>query len=237
MTAPTATRPRNNPNAGPAKSRRTTPAATPAPRRTGWKLGAAIAAVIAVAAVIAIAASGDDSDSSSVAPGIQQTRPVMITGTPLAPLSDSGGTDPAIGAIAPAISGQSFDGTPVSTRTGRPTLLVFLAHWCPHCRAEVPVLVDWQRSGAAPAGLDVVGIATGTDSTRPNYPPSTWLAGAGFPWPVIADSATYDAGNAMGLTAFPYFVLVNADGAVVARASGELTPTALDSLVAQVVPA
>jgi len=195
----------------------------------------AIAAVIALAAVIAVAVSNGGTDSPPIAAGVEQTRPVMITGDPLAPLPNPGTIDPAIGVTAPTLSGQSFDGTAVSMSSGRPTLLVFLAHWCSHCRAEVPVLVDWQRDGSAPAGLDVLGVATATDETLPNYPPSSWLSAAGFPWPIIADSADREGADAFGLTGFPYFVLVNADGAVVARASGELTPTALDALVAQVI--
>jgi thiol-disulfide isomerase/thioredoxin len=197
-------------------------------------VGAAIVAVVALAAIVAIAASGDDSPNSQVAAGTEQYRAVTVTGTALTPVDETTGVDPAIGALAPSLSGQSFDGTAVSYAPGRPTLLVFLAHWCIHCRAEVPVLVDWQAAGKAPAGLDVIGIATGTNSAKPNYPPSTWLSGAGFPWPVMADSTNYDAAAAYDLTSFPYFVLVDAQGAVMARDSGELTPVALDALVAQV---
>jgi thiol-disulfide isomerase/thioredoxin len=197
-------------------------------------VGAAIVAVIALAAIVAIAVSGGDSSTGQAAAGAEQYRPVTVTGSALAPLDQSAAVDPAIGTIAPSLSGQSFDGTAVSYTPGRPTLLVFLAHWCIHCRAEVPVLVDWQAAGKAPAGVDVIGVATGTDSTKPNFPPSAWLSGAGFPWPMMADSTSYDAAMAYGLTSFPYFVLVDAQGAVVARASGELTPTALDALVAQV---
>lgn len=205
------------------------------PSRAGWKVALAVSAVVALAAILAIVASDSDSGSKKTAAGIEQTRSVTVAGTPLAPLSDAGGADPAIGAIAPSLSGQSFDGTAVSYTPGTPTLLVFLAHWCPHCRAEVPVLVQWQAGGKAPAGLDVIGVSTGVDKTLPNYPPSNWLEGESFPWPVLADSATSNAANAMGLTGFPYFVLVDASGAVLARASGELTPAALDALVATAV--
>lgn len=204
-------------------------------RRAGWMIGAGIAAVIALAAIVAVVASGGDSTADRTAAGSKQHRAVTVSGTPLAPLDQNAGIDPALGVIAPSLSGQSFDGIAVSYAPGRPTLLVFLAHWCIHCQAEVPVLVDWRAAGSAPTGLDVIGVATGTDATRPNYPPSAWLSGAEFPWPVLADSTTYDAANAYGLTSFPYFVLVDAKGAVVARASGEQTPAALDALVTQVV--
>jgi hypothetical protein len=38
----------------------------------------------------------------------------------------------------------------------------------------------------------------------------------------MADNAAGTAGKAYGLTGYPYFVLVNADGTVAGRGSGEL---------------
>jgi thiol-disulfide isomerase/thioredoxin len=101
---------------------------------------------------------------------------------------------------------------------------VFLAHWCPHCQREVPLLVEWEKSGAVPAGIDVIAIATGTDPANPNYPPSDWLAREQFPalWPVMTDSKSFEAAEAYGLQGYPYFVLVGADGKVAKRMSGEI---------------
>ncbi|NCZ56650.1 MAG: hypothetical protein EBY86_08450 [Acidimicrobiia bacterium] len=64
----------------------------------------------------------------------------------------------------------------MNTTPGTPMLLVFLAHWCPHCQAEVPVLVKWNQSMLVPDNLDVIAVATGTDETAPNYPPSVCQA-------------------------------------------------------------
>jgi thiol-disulfide isomerase/thioredoxin len=99
---------------------------------------------------------------------------------------------------------------------------VFLAHWCPHCRRELPKLVEWEKGGGVPAGVDVVGVATATDPAAPNYPPSEWLADAGWPWPVMADSDTSTAAQAMGLPSYPYFVLLKGDGTVALRLTGEV---------------
>ena len=46
---------------------------------------------------------------------------------------------------------------------------MFLAHWCPHCQAEVPRLVSLAK-GAQIAGVDLVGIPTNTTDQAPNYP-------------------------------------------------------------------
>jgi thiol-disulfide isomerase/thioredoxin len=190
---------------------------------SGWVIAGIAAVVVALAAVIAIVSSGDDSSSDS---GLSQTQPVQVTGTAL-PAFVSDTSDPAVGIAAPTLSGQQFDGTPIEVKPGRPTLVIFLAHWCPHCQREVPVLTKWQQDGGVPDGIDVIGIATGTDPTLPNYPPSQWLADEDFPFPVMADSATFDAATAFGLSGYPYFVLLDADGKVVQRASGEIDPATL----------
>ena len=51
---------------------------------------------------------------------------------------------------------------------------MFLAHWCPHCQAEMPRLVALAKAGKLD-GVDVTGVATGTNPGYPNYPPSAWL--------------------------------------------------------------
>ena len=104
--------------------------------------------------------------------------------------------------------------------TGNPQMLLFVAHWCPHCQAEVPVLSDWMNAGGLPADVELTTIATGTSADAPNYPPSEWLAEYSWPSPILADSEDQAAANAFGLPSYPYFVLVDGDGNVVARATG-----------------
>jgi len=195
----------------------------------GWVVGGIIAAVIVVAGIIAVAATTGSNDNN--VDGLEQTHPVTVTGTALPAFADTS-QDPAIGTTAPTLTGASFDGTPLAVEPGTPTLVVFLAHWCPHCQREVPVLTDWAADGGVPAGVDVVGIATSTTSQRPSYPPSAWLEREQFPFAVIADSATYDAATAYGLTSYPYFVALDSQGRVVARASGEIDPDALTAMLA-----
>jgi len=80
-----------------------------------------------------------------------------------------------------------------------------------------------------PSGLDVIGIATSSDPASPNFPPSEWLAREEFPalWPVMADSGEKTAATAMGVSGFPFFVLIDADGKVALRISGEVEMDAL----------
>ena len=184
-----------------------------------------VAAVVVILAVAAVASSGgSDKKKNSTAAGVEQTRPVTVTGTALPELPQGGGTDPAVGKEIPEAKGASFDGTPVDIRNdGRPKLILFVAHWCPHCQKEVPLLTDYLKSHKLPSGVDLYTVATATTSTRPNYPPSAWLSKVGWKAPTMADSDDGKAATAFGLNAFPYFVAVDGSGKVVARTTGEIT--------------
>ena len=122
----------------------------------------------------------------------------------------------------------------IEPKYNQPIIIVFYAHWCPHCQREVPLLVEWEKSGKMPGNIDVLAVTTGTDSANPNYPPSEWLARENFPatWPVLADSADKVGGDAFGLAGYPYFVLVGGDGKVLWRSSGEVP---MDELAATIL--
>jgi cytochrome c biogenesis protein CcmG/thiol:disulfide interchange protein DsbE len=200
-------------------------------------VGAIIAIIIGGAAIVAISSSGSKSDTATGA--VSEFSDITVTGDAL-PAFDSVSTaiDTAIGMPAPVISGKGFTGTSITTEgTGTPMLVVFLAHWCPHCQREVPLLVQWEKDGKTPTGIDVIAVATGTDPANPNYPPSEWLAREQFPalWPVIADSKDKAAANAFGLSGYPYFVLVDAQGNVFKRASGEVAMDDLTAMINQMI--
>jgi thiol-disulfide isomerase/thioredoxin len=158
---------------------------------------------------------------------------VTVTGTPL-PKFAPDGADPAVGQTIPELKGQSFDGSPVEVRNdGRAKLILFVAHWCPHCQREVPLLVDYLKSIALPGGVDLYTVSTNVTSKRPNYPPSAWLKKEGWTAKTLADSENQDAADAFGLSAFPYFVAVDGSGKVVARTSGEITTDQFVALAQQ----
>ena len=224
------------------------PLPPPQPPKTkrGLVIGLGLAIVVIVSLVIAFAFSKDDNDDSVTAGGSSgtesdttveggaapgETQPVTITGTPLPVLPDSG-EDDAIGLKAPALSGYDFDGTPVSIEPGGTAkMLVFLAHWCPHCNREIPRLLDWKAQGLVPEGLDVVAVTTAVDANAPNYPPSKWIVDKQWTWPVFPDSSENDAAGAYGVNGFPYFVIVGTDGLVKLRVSGEIEIGQLNDLV------
>ena len=176
--------------------------------------------------------AGTGSEDTAGSGQVAEAWPVTIGGTPLAPLQ-TGVDDPAVGTPAPTISGYSFDGTPVVVDPSKgPVMLVFLAHWCPHCNREIPELNAWRDSGEVPADLQVVAVTTAVEPTRDNYPPSAWIEEMDWTWPVLADSETFDAAQAFGVSGFPFGVIIGTDGNVLLRWSGEMGQDGIASMVA-----
>jgi len=205
-----------------------------------------VVAVAGLAAVLLTRGSGDDGPDSAAtttttassgdATTAAPTEAIVygaveVTGTPLAEFT--GGDDPAIGQTAPALAGTTYTGEPIEIVPGEggPMMLVFLAHWCPHCNAEIPVLNEWRDAGAVPDDLAVIGVSTAVTDQRPNFPPAQWLAEKGWTWPAMADDANASALQAYGGPSFPYFVVIGADGTVKARNVGELPVDQLTALV------
>ncbi|HMQ27760.1 MAG TPA: redoxin domain-containing protein, partial [Acidimicrobiales bacterium] len=119
---------------------------------------------LAIVAVVMAALSQSD-------PVEGQTASVTVDGAPL-PQFTEGREDAAVGETAPTLRGRTFTGEPVTIGgpSDQPSIVVFVAHWCPHCQAEVPRLVEWRADGTIPDDIRLVGVATGTDENQPNYP-------------------------------------------------------------------
>lgn len=211
--------------------RRSNSAATAArPLPTAWLFAALATLLVAAAAVAVLLGSTGGSPARDAAEPAAQ--PVDVGGTPLPPLPQ-GGSDPAVGEPLPTLRGVNFDGEPSIIDPGDRTakLIVALAHWCPHCQAEVPTLVSWLADHPLPEDVELVAVATAIDPARPNYPPSAWLAREDWPGQVLVDDAQSTALAALGLNSFPGWVLVDADGRVVQRMTGELGVENYPSLI------
>lgn len=154
---------------------------------------------------------------------------ISVAGTDTLPkfedtYTDDASADPAVGKMVPVVSGRQPNGKKISIggAATQPRLIIVLAHWCPHCQKEVPILQKWFDSKDAPKGILLQSIATGSSKGRPNYPPSTWLANEGWTPPVLLDDDVGTVASTYGLKSFPYLMFVDADGKVVSRASGEM---------------
>ncbi len=206
----------------------------PAPRsRMPLLIGIAVVAFIAVAAIVAIALSGTDGTGGLSEPARVAT---VVSGDALPALTDPA-ADAAFGQPIPSLTGIDLSNAPITIGpSDGPMAIVLLAHWCSHCQAEVPVLVDYLETTGMPEGVSLVAISTSIDAARPNYPPSTWLERAGWTVPTMVDDATSGALRALGMSSFPGFVFVDADGRVVQRTTGELPAATFDQIVRSLAP-
>jgi thiol-disulfide isomerase/thioredoxin len=205
-----------------------------------------IVAVMVIVGLIAVLSSRSSNTEVEAGTGAavaadatQETAALQISGEDLPPFpSGASGladptSDPAVGKVIPSLTGQTFDGSPltVSAATGKPQLIVFLAHWCPVCQEEVPLIQDWIDQGGLPEDVQVTAVATAVTSEKPNYPPSKWIEREGWTPSVLLDDSSSSAAAAYGLPGFPYFVLTDAEGRVVQRGSGKIPIEQLETAV------
>jgi thiol-disulfide isomerase/thioredoxin len=156
---------------------------------------------------------------------------VTVTGDPL-PAMQSGAEDQSAGLAIPGLAGIDGDGADVSfAADGRAKIILFVAHWCPHCQEEIPVVRDWLAGDPLTEDIDLYAVATFTDPTRPNFPPTTWLEQENWAAPVILDDENSTAARSFGITAVPAWVFVWEDGTVAFRGTGKPDAAALDSVV------
>lgn len=193
-------------------------------------LVAVVGAVLVAALVAVLVASLSDDTEDSGEPREFDVAEATVEGTALPPFPEAG-ADPAIGEPAPELRGEGLDGEAVVAPTpGHPTILLFAAHWCPHCQAEVPEVQEWLDEGNLPEDVDLITVSTGVDPERPNHPPSAWLEDESWSAPTLADGSG-QAATAYGLDQFPYWAAVDADGNVVARLGGRPSSEQMEALV------
>lgn len=212
-----------------------------------WWLLAVLGFMVVVAVAVAMSATGGEDEDPVTLPG--GTIPtgetvvaasdaaygeILATGTALPEAAP--GSDPAVGQPVPTIEGVGFDGETVTAPVaGEPTIVMFLAHWCPHCQAEVPRVAEWLAAEGMPEGVELVAVATSNDPAADNFPAGEWLHREAWPVPTMLDDEAQPAAQAYGIGGFPYFVAVDAEGTVVARASGEIGVEGLEELIAAAI--
>ncbi|WP_419920769.1 redoxin domain-containing protein [Candidatus Poriferisodalis sp.] len=157
--------------------------------------------------------------------------PTQVSGTALPPFEQLE-DDPAVGRTTPVVVGTDLlTGEAVRIEAqGRPVVIVFYAHWCPHCQAEVDELTEWLETNELPAGVDFAAVSVLEDPVRGNHPPKTWLAEQGWRHSVVADTPSLDIVAAFGLQSVPFLVAVTPENTVALRYAGNLSPDQLVGL-------
>jgi cytochrome c biogenesis protein CcmG/thiol:disulfide interchange protein DsbE len=187
--------------------------------------------LVAIALAVVLAACGSSGGSSATSTstggkgGDHEYGTVTVQGKALPRYVDSS-SDPAVGETIPTVKGENFasDPTEISPTTGKAQMILFLAHWCPHCNREAPRLAAYLKAhkGAPPQNVSLTIVPTGSNAQAPNWPPSQWVVQMGIAsLNTLVDDKAQTAAAAFGLSAYPFIVMVDKDGKVVERRSGE----------------
>lgn len=186
--------------------------------------------VLALAIVLALTTTGSGTNQGERFDLANYAAP-EVEGEALPGLEDPA-TDPARGTPAPAVTAETFEEEQLTIRPAEegPMVLLFLAHWCPHCQREVPVVQDFVEEGRVPEGVELRAVATAIDENAPNHPPDVWLRAEEWNVPTVVDTDGSIA-EAYGLSAYPYWVVIDGEGNVDARFSGALGEDGLARLL------
>lgn len=194
---------------------------------------ALVVAVVAVLALVLAACGSDEPDTGTGSVGTGGSEPAAcpVEAGEALPMLGDGGDDSARGCTIPTVEGVDLAGAPLTIGPDGPArIIVFVAHWCPHCQAEVPRIVEHLADTPMPDDVELVAVSTAANPDAPNYPADAWLEKEGWEVPTL-DDVDETVAPKFGLNAFPFFVAVDAEGTVIARGSGELTMDQFDDLV------
>ena len=129
---------------------------------------------------------------------------------------------------APALVGMTLAGTNYSYALGRVTVVNVWASWCAPCRAEIPTLIALSKKYA---DVTFIGILT-----RDNPPTAEAFARRfEIPYPtLIDDSILIGFKGSLPANAIPSTVVIDKNGKVAGRISGEITVASLSNLIEMV---
>lgn len=188
-----------------------------------------VGGVVGLGLIVALAASIATEPEVDAAIGFGEPT---VEGDTL-PVFAAGTEDVAVGLTAPSVTGADWNGTPVTIEPdGTPKIVIFLAHWCPHCQAEVPVLQEWVDAGNLPDDVELISVATSTDRVRPNWPPQDWLEEEGWTAPVIMDDEIGTVAGNYGMSGTPFYVVLDGENQNLGRLSGQIGTDGFNALVA-----
>ena len=190
-------------------------------------IAGAVVLVLGLAIAIGVTLS-----SEPVAAGLPEGE-INVVGESLPQYAGENDDNVALGLAAPTFSAPDQNSEIFQLeKNGNSKALLFLAHWCPHCQREVPVVQRFIDSNGVPPGIDVIAVATSIDRGRDNYPPQEWLQREGWSETQIYD-LDREIGEAYGLNAFPYWVFLDKDLNVLARRTGNLPEDMVGALLIQ----
>jgi peroxiredoxin len=141
---------------------------------------------------------------------------------------------PVAVAQAPAVDFQlgDLDGRQVrlSDLRGQVVLLNFWATWCPPCKAEMPDLQALYRDQGAAHRFVVVGV----DVEEDRAVTQAFARQFGLSFPLLVDSAGQVSNDHYGIRALPTSLIIDRDGKVRYRWTGQQSRSAMQQMLAKV---
>lgn len=129
---------------------------------------------------------------------------------------------------APKIEGKTLDGADYRLGKGRVGVLNVWASWCAPCRAEAPSLAALSETFPAVSFIGVL--------TRDNLATArAFVKRYSIPYPILVDdSILLGFHNSLIANAIPATLVIDKNGKVAARISGEITIASLTDLIERV---
>lgn len=186
-----------------------------APRtRQSTRTPLVVGGLLVVLVALGIAVFGGSGDTQPTGFDLDAVAQPTIDGAPV-PSGATGVPAPAV--VADALLSEGQNEIPIA---GEGTMIVFLAHWCQFCNAEVPVINQWLEEDGLPEGTELRAVATGIDPGQPNFPPDQWLRDRSWTVPTLIDPDNSIAA-AYGVDSYPYWVFVDRDGVVIGSGNAQ----------------
>jgi thiol-disulfide isomerase/thioredoxin len=129
---------------------------------------------------------------------------------------------------APNLNGQTLDGGTYASM-GKITVVNVWASWCSPCRAEAPLLEDFATKRTE---IQFLGILTRDNLTSAQ----SFVKRFKVTYPILTDDSIL-AGfrNSLVPNAIPTTLIIDKEGRVAVRISGQVTYALLDSMISKVV--
>ena len=129
-----------------------------------------------------------------------------------------------VGKRVPAVTLPRLDGglPRALANTRGPILINFYASWCAPCAEEHPALLALKAEGAS-----IIGVAYKDDPAKTGV----FLKTLGDPFTMTLMDTNGRAGVEFGVSGVPETFAVGADGIILAKHSGPLTPDAAEDLL------
>ena len=129
---------------------------------------------------------------------------------------------------APAISGPTLDGGSFTASTGKVLVLNVWASWCSPCRAEAPAL---QELSIKHPEVQFLGVLTRDSLVAAR----AFVERFGIQYPSLVDDAILlKFHGQLTPNAIPTTLIIDTQGRIAARVSGEVTYSALEDLIERV---